>query len=249
MYSAGGSGNQSEAGATNIASAGSHDFGSVAVGSNSGAYGFTIQNTGSANLTLSGTPKIAISGTDAADFTVNETSTTTPVAGSGSTNFTVTFTPSSAAAKTAQISIANNDSDENPYTVTLNGTGTPAAPTVSSVSASTANGSYNAGDTVSVTVTFSEAVNVSGGTPQLTLETGTTDAVVNYTSGSGTATLTFTYTVAAAAGHTSADLDYISTAAFALNGGTIKNLAGTFDADLTLPAPGAVVPWAQTRQL
>jgi len=111
------------------------------------------------------------------------------------------------------------------------------APSVVSVSSPTANGSYNAGGTVSVTVTFSEAVNVAGGTPQLTLETGTTDAVVNYSSGSGTATLTFTYTVAA--GHTSADLDYVSTSSLALNGAAIKNLAGTADAVLTLPAPGA----------
>ena len=33
------------------------------------------------------------------------------------------------------------------------------------------------------------------GTPQLTLETGTTDRVVNYASGNGTSTLTFSYTV------------------------------------------------------
>jgi len=87
-----------------------------------------------------------------------------------------------------------------------------------------------------VTLTFSEPVNVTG-TPQLTLETGTTDAVADYTSGSGTDTLTFDYTVAA--GHTSADLGYISADALALNGGTIKNLAGDYDADLTLPAPGS----------
>ncbi len=75
-------------------------------------------------MSLSGTPKIAISGTNAADFSVDETSTTSPVAASGTTTFTVTFTPSSVAAKTATISIANDDSDENPYTVTLTGTGT-----------------------------------------------------------------------------------------------------------------------------
>ena len=45
------------------------------------------------------------------------------------------------------------------------------------------------------------------GTPQLTMATGATAAVVNYTSGSGTNTLTFTYTVAAS--HVSADLDYL----------------------------------------
>ena len=41
-----------------------------------------------------------------------------------------------------------------------------AAPTVSSVTATTANGSYNAGDAIAVTVVFSEVVAVTG-TPQL----------------------------------------------------------------------------------
>ncbi len=88
---------------------------------------------------------------------------------------------------------------------------------------------------ISVQVNFSEAVTVTG-TPQLTLETGTTDEVVNYASGSGTSTLTFTYTVQA--GDVSADLDYQSTTALALNGGTIKDAAGN-NATLTLVAPGA----------
>ena len=58
-------------------------------------------------------------------------------------------------------------------------------PTVSSVSSTAANGSYKAGDVISITVAPKvEAVNVVG-SPQLTLETGSNDAVVNYTSGSG----------------------------------------------------------------
>ena len=64
----------------------------------------------------------------------------------------------------------------------------------------------------------------TNGFPQLTLETGTSDAVVNYASGSGGTTLTFNYTVAS--GHVSGDLDYASTSALALNGGTIKDGAG-----------------------
>ena len=108
-------------------------------------------------------------------------------------------------------------------------------PTVSSVNSSTANGNYKVGDTVSVQVNFSEAVTVTG-TPQLTLETGTTDRVVNYASGSGTSTLTFTYTVQA--GDTSADLDYQGTTALGLNGGTIKDAAGN-NGTLTLASPGA----------
>ena len=65
--------------------------------------------------------------------------------------------------------------------------------------------SAEAGDTVSIQVTFPEAVYVTG-TPQLELETGGTDRTVDYVSGSGTNTLTFTYTVQA--GDTSSDLDF-----------------------------------------
>ena len=109
-------------------------------------------------------------------------------------------------------------------------------PTVTGVTSITPDGAYKAAGTVSVQVTFNEAVNVTG-TPQLTLETGTTDQIVNYVSGGGTATLTFVYTVQA--GDASPDLDYLSTAALAFNGGTIKSVATGQDAILTLAAPGA----------
>lgn len=83
---------------------------------------------------------------------------------------------------------------------------------------------------------FSEAVTVTG-TPQITLETGNQDAVVNYTSGSGTTTLTFNYVVWD--GDKSEDLDYVSTSSLTLNGGTIRDGVGN-NATLTLPAPGSV---------
>jgi hypothetical protein len=108
--------------------------------------------------------------------------------------------------------------------------------TTTSVTSSTPNGSYKAGDTIAIDVAFSEAVTVTG-TPRITLETGPTDAVVDYSSGSGTSTLTFNYTVLA--GHASADLDYIATTALALNGGTIQDVADNA-ATLTLATPGAV---------
>ena len=109
------------------------------------------------------------------------------------------------------------------------------APTVANVTSSTADGSYKVGDVIAVNVVFSEVVNVTG-TPQLTLETGSSDAVVNYSSGSDSNTLTFNYTVAS--GHGSADLDYIATSSLALNSGTIKDVAGNV-ATLTLATPGA----------
>ena len=109
------------------------------------------------------------------------------------------------------------------------------APTITNVTSSTNDGTYVAGQQISIQVTFSETVTVSG-TPQLTLETGSDDAVVNYASGSGSNELTFTYTISA--GENSSDLDYKSTSALALNSGTIVDGGGN-NATLTLASPGA----------
>jgi len=111
----------------------------------------------------------------------------------------------------------------------------PTSPTVTSINSGTANGTYKVGDSISIQVNFDESVIVTG-TPQLTLETGATDRTINYASGSGTSTITFNYTVQA--GDSTADLDYVSSGALTLNGGTIKD-AATNSADLTLASPGA----------
>ncbi|NJL59756.1 MAG: choice-of-anchor D domain-containing protein [Desulfobacteraceae bacterium] len=118
-------------GAADIASGGSYNFGNVNIGSNSGAVLFTIGNTGTEDLILNGTPRVAISGSS--DFSVDQSGVTSPIAASGSRNFTVTFTPSYTGAKNAVITIASNDRDESSYSVTLNGTGT-AAPITAGVS-------------------------------------------------------------------------------------------------------------------
>jgi hypothetical protein len=110
----------------------------------------------------------------------------------------------------------------------------PPEPTVLSVSSTTGNGFYKSSYEISIEVEFSEAVTVTG-TPQLTLETGDTDQVATYKSGSGTDTLVFTYTVAN--GDTTDDLDYTGTDALALNGGTIQSSTQE-NADLTLATPG-----------
>ncbi|NSM25556.1 tandem-95 repeat protein [Shewanella sp. ZOR0012] len=134
------------------------------------------------------------------------------------------------------------DAANNDMTLTLNSVGSTTgvlvdstAPTVSSVTASTANGTYKVGDSISIQVNFSEAVTVTG-TPQLTLETGTTDRTINYASGSGSSTLTFSYTIQS--GDSSNDLDYVATNSLSLNGGTIRD-AATNNAILTLASPGA----------
>lgn len=116
--------------------------------------------------------------------------------------------------------------------------------TVDSVTSSTLDGTYKIGGTIGIQVNFSATVTVTG-TPQLTLETGPTDRTVNYVSGSGSSTLNFQYTVQA--GDTSADLDYLSSAALSLNGGTIRD-AGN-DAILTLPSPGSANSLAGNQSL
>jgi hypothetical protein len=122
-----------------------------------------------------------------------------------------------------------------------------AAPTVTGVSSTLANGTYAAGQVVPVTVTFSEPVAVTGGTPRLTLATGpSATTAVDYTSGSGGTALTFEYTVED--GDNSADLDYAATDALALNGGTIRDAAGN-PAALALPAPGSAQSLAGAKAL
>ena len=112
------------------------------------------------------------------------------------------------------------------------------SPSVVSVSSSELNGMYNIGDTLEITVNFSEVVaaNISNGLPQITLETGAENAEVDYSRGSGTNALIFDYIVVR--DHTSEDLDYVNTASLSLNGATISDLSGN-SAVLTLPAPSA----------
>lgn len=115
------------------------------------------------------------------------------------------------------------------FTWTIDKTG----PVVTNVTSSTPNGAYRAGAVIDIQVVFNEAVVVTG-VPQLTLKTGTPNAVVNYTT-TLTNTLLFRYIVAT--GQNSSDLDYASKTALALNGGTIKDLAGN-NATIGLVSPG-----------
>jgi hypothetical protein len=76
---------------------------------------YTIENTGTMNLNLTGTPIVTIVGTD---YSVTTQPSTTTILGQNSTTFIVTFNPSSLGVKTADISISNDDAgaSKNPYT-------------------------------------------------------------------------------------------------------------------------------------
>jgi hypothetical protein len=112
------------------------DFGTVAVAGGTNANTFTITNSGSATLNLTGTsspvaliptdtstPLVTIGGTNAADFTLTSDASTPVLSGGGTTTFTITFDPSAAGVRTATISIANDDPDENPYNFAIQGEG------------------------------------------------------------------------------------------------------------------------------
>ena len=92
-------------------------------------------------------------------------------------------------------------------------------------------GAFKTGAAVTASVTFSEAVSVTG-TPQLEIDVGGTEKTLDYSSGSGGATLVFAgYTVAAG----DVDADGLSVAAnkLTLNSGTIQaSGGGNPDADL-----------------
>lgn len=116
------------------------------------------------------------------------------------------------------------------HTLTIEDDDVPPV-TVNFVTSTTSNGTYTQGETITIVVVMNSAVTVdtTGGTPTLALDSG---GVATYTS--GTTNLQFSYTVGN--GDISADLDYTSTTALQLNGGTI--MAGAVPADLTLATPG-----------
>ncbi len=120
------------------------------------------------------------------------------------------------------------------------------SPTVEAVSATSDDGKYVVGNSVSVTVEFSEVVTVSGGTPRILLETGATDRYATYVSGSGTDTLVFTYEVQS--GDESGDLDYVATDSLEANGATIQDALENA-ASLTLPNPGAAGSIANAKAI
>lgn len=114
-YSVSGTGTAPE-----IAVTGDSTFGNI-IQKTSRDHIFTISNSGTYTLSLTGNPLVAISGSS--DFTIHSQPATSSIGTSSSTTFTVRFLPSSIGAKSATISIDNNDSNENPYAIAISGSG------------------------------------------------------------------------------------------------------------------------------
>jgi PKD repeat protein len=102
------------------------DFGSTDIATGTVDHTFTIRNTGTAALSLTGNPKVAVTGTHASDFSVTLQPTSPVASGGGTKTFVVRFDPSAVGLRTATISIANDDADENPYNFSIQGTGSSA---------------------------------------------------------------------------------------------------------------------------
>jgi hypothetical protein len=98
-------------------------FGTFNSGSSSAAKTFTVRNTGTSPLSISG---VSFTGGNAGDFTVNTTGMAASVAAGGSTTFSVTFTPGASGARSTTLQIQNTDANENPFDITLTGNGNTA---------------------------------------------------------------------------------------------------------------------------
>ncbi len=99
---------------TNVADGGSLSFGTTTVGTPV-TKTFTVTNSGTANLTLSGL-------TVPSGFTIAQNFASTTVAPSTSTTFQITMSAGAAATPSGTLSFTNNDSDEGAYDFTINGT-------------------------------------------------------------------------------------------------------------------------------
>jgi len=98
------------------------DFGNTSIAGEVITHTFTIENSGQADLNLTGYPRAEITGTHSADFSIIS-QPGSPIIGGGSTTFTLTFEPGGLGLRKATITIANNDSNENPYDFVIQGTG------------------------------------------------------------------------------------------------------------------------------
>ncbi len=99
------------------------DFGNVTMSSNL-VRTYTIQNTGTANLTIS---VIAISGANSELFTVGGITLPATISASSSTTFTVTYAPTSIGLHTATVTLTNTDNDEGTYDFAIRGMGINSA--------------------------------------------------------------------------------------------------------------------------
>ncbi|MDQ4424937.1 Ig-like domain-containing protein [Thalassolituus sp.] len=178
--------------------------------------------------TTGGTPSLAI--------TVGSAARSAALSGVSGNAMTFTYTVQSGDSDADGVSVgalalnggALTDASGNTLNLTLNNVADTSAvlvdaiaPEVQSVSVPAA-ATYVGGDTLNFTMTLSEAVTVSAGTPVLTLDIGGVTREAALTAGSGTASLTFSYTLVTG----DLDTDGISVVGLDLKGANALDSAG-----------------------
>ncbi len=103
------------------------NFGETLITTDGAVHKLTITNTGNADLVLTGSPAVQLSGTNPGDFVVVSQPSGTVVPG-GSTTFDVMFHPTATGPRQAVVSIANNDGNEGLYQFVIGGTGSATVP-------------------------------------------------------------------------------------------------------------------------
>ncbi|MCW8966426.1 MAG: choice-of-anchor D domain-containing protein, partial [Candidatus Pacearchaeota archaeon] len=129
---------------------GAFDFGDIQADGNgsvdSDTVTFTINNTGTANLSIT---SIALTDGDVGDFDLSTPTLPRTVYRNNSTSFTIRFDPLSVGSKGATVTIVNDDIDEGTYTFSIGGNGTEPAPEINIRRGSTdipsSTGSYDFG--------------------------------------------------------------------------------------------------------
>ena len=99
------------------------DFGDIPTSGGFTDHVFTITNTGYIPLNLSGDPLVAITGDDAAEFSVTVDPESPVGPDRETTTFTLRFDPQNSGLKSATVVIENDDPDASPYTFAIQGTG------------------------------------------------------------------------------------------------------------------------------
>jgi len=211
------------------------DFGSVLAVSGSISRSFTIQNSGKGSLYLTGSPKVAISGANASDFTVTAQPASPIAAVTGSTTFTVVFDPSATGTRSATLTIINDATDEGVYSFGIQGVGL-IVPTVTSITPTA--GPTAGGTTVTITGTnLTGATTVKFGATNATSFTVNSATQITAISPAGTGTVDVTVTTAGGTSGTVALDQYtyvaaptvtsISPVAGPTSGGTSVVITGT----------------------
>ena len=181
--------------ATSRACSYTHNFGSIST-SNSSSVPLTIQNTGTADLTIT---SLALSGS--ADYTITAPPATpfTIAAGGGSQVITVNFNPSSGGTITGALTIGSNDSDEGTCVFNLTGIGVVPAPELNLQTSATSRACGYTHNFGSISTSNSSSV------PLTIQNTGTADLTITSLALSGSADYTLSappatpFTIAAGA--------------------------------------------------